>query len=126
MRRFSRMFAAVCFALVFATLLDSTSLAQTQEPSKPVASKKQPPASPSEKPTESAIKPEPAAEPRPAPREAAASDKDKEKEEHYDVSETAPAVTHHQISVDGKLLKYSATAGRLPIKRGDGRIEAEK
>ena len=25
----------------------------------------------------------------------------------------------------GKLLKYTATAGRLPIKRGDGKIEAE-
>ena len=34
-------------------------------------------------------------------------------------------VTHHQITVDGKLLKYTATAGRLPIKRGDGKIEAE-
>jgi carboxypeptidase C (cathepsin A) len=34
-------------------------------------------------------------------------------------------VTHHQISLDGKTLKYTATAGRLPIKRGDGKIEAE-
>src|SRR5579864_928147 len=125
MRRFSRMFAAICFALVFATSFDSTSLAQTQEPSKPVASKKQAPAQASEKPAESAIKPEPAAEPRPAPREAANSDKEKDKEEHYDVSEVAPVVTHHQITVDGKLLKYSATAGRLPIKREDDKIEAE-
>ena len=49
---------------------------------------------------------------------------DKDKEE-YDVSEVPPVVTHHQITVDGKLLKYTATAGRLPIKRGDGKIEAE-
>jgi carboxypeptidase C (cathepsin A) len=49
---------------------------------------------------------------------------DKDKEE-YDVSEVAPVVTHHQITVDGKLLKYTATVGRLPIKRGDGKIEAE-
>ena len=34
-------------------------------------------------------------------------------------------MTHHQITVDGKLLKYTATTGRLPIKRGDGKIEAE-
>ena len=34
-------------------------------------------------------------------------------------------VTHHQITMDGKPLKYTATAGRLPIKRGDGKIEAE-
>ena len=41
------------------------------------------------------------------------------------MTEVAPVVTHHQITVDGKLLKYSATTGRLPIKRGDGKIEAE-
>jgi carboxypeptidase C (cathepsin A) len=34
-------------------------------------------------------------------------------------------VTHHQVTLDGKLLKYTASAGRLPIKRGDGKIEAE-
>ena len=49
---------------------------------------------------------------------------DKDKEE-YDVSEVPPVVTHRQITVDGKVLKYTATAGRLPIKRGDGKIEAE-
>lgn len=52
-------------------------------------------------------------------------DKDKDKEEHYDVSEVAPVITQHQITADGKLLKYTATTGRLPIKRGDGKIEAE-
>ncbi len=41
------------------------------------------------------------------------------------MAEAVPVITHHQITIDGKLLKYSATAGRLPIKRGDGRIEAE-
>ncbi|MGH9497764.1 MAG: S10 family peptidase [Terriglobales bacterium] len=50
---------------------------------------------------------------------------DKAKEEHFDVSEVAPVVTHHQITVGGKALKYTATAGRLPIKRPDGKIEAE-
>src|SRR5665811_2593323 len=29
------------------------------------------------------------------------------------------------MTVDGKLLKYTTTTGRLPIKRGDGRIEAQ-
>ncbi|HZQ67864.1 MAG TPA: peptidase S10 [Terriglobales bacterium] len=50
---------------------------------------------------------------------------DKEKEERFDVSEVAPVVTHHQVTVEGKLLRYTATAGRLPIKRGDGKIDAE-
>src|ERR1043166_2466361 len=52
-------------------------------------------------------------------------DKDKDKEEHYDVSEVAPVVTHHQITVNGSVLKYTATAGRMPLRRGDGKIEAE-
>jgi carboxypeptidase C (cathepsin A) len=49
---------------------------------------------------------------------------DKDKEE-FDVSEVPPVVTHHQITLDGKALKYTAATGRLPIKRGDGKIEAE-
>ena len=48
-----------------------------------------------------------------------------EKEERYDVSEVPPVVTHHSITVGGKALNYTATTGRLPIKRGDGKIEAE-
>jgi carboxypeptidase C (cathepsin A) len=50
---------------------------------------------------------------------------DKAKEEHFDVAEIPPVVTHHQIAVSGKTLSYTATTGRLPIKRGDGKIEAE-
>jgi len=55
----------------------------------------------------------------------AGKDAASDKEEHYDVTEVAPVVTHHQITLDGKVLKYTATAGRLPIKREDGKIEAE-
>ena len=54
-----------------------------------------------------------------------AHDKQPAKDEHWDVSEAAPIVTHHQITVNGRILKYMATAGRLPIKRDDGKIEAE-
>jgi carboxypeptidase C (cathepsin A) len=50
---------------------------------------------------------------------------DKDKEERYDMTEKPPIVTHHQITLGGKALKYTATAGRLPIQRGDGKIEAE-
>ena len=48
-----------------------------------------------------------------------------DKEEHYDVAEVPPVITHHQIALNGKTLSYTATTGRLPIKRGDGKIEAE-
>src|SRR6202049_4432915 len=88
------------------------------------ATQKKPPAAKNEKKPDNAAKP---AE-TPAPEEHkpdAAKDASTDKEEHYDVSEVPPVVTHHQITVDGKLLKYTATAGRLPIKREDGKIEAE-
>jgi len=74
------------------------------------------PAVPEAKPQESSAKPEPS---KPE------GEGDKDKEEHYDVSEVPPVVTHHQINVNGKQLSYTATTGRLPIKRADGKIEAE-
>src|SRR5580658_1212311 len=109
---------------VIATSLAAYSFAQQADTPKAPAPKKQASAPATEKSAESATTPESAAEPKPVPREAS-GDKEKDKEEHYDMTEAAPAATHHQITVDGKLLKYTATAGRLPIKRGDGRIEAE-
>ncbi len=48
-----------------------------------------------------------------------------DKEEHYDVAEVPPVITHHQVTLNGKTLSYTATAGRLPLKRGDGKTEAE-
>ena len=70
-----------------------------------------------EEATAKSTEPKPA-QPEPKPGEDA-------KQEHFDMTEVPPVVTHHQITVNGKLLKYTATAGRLPIKRGDGKIEAE-
>jgi carboxypeptidase C (cathepsin A) len=126
MKRFSRMFANVILssAVVVVIPFAATSSAQQAEPSKTPAAKKPAAAVSSEKPAEPAIKPEAPPEQRPAPREGS-GDKEKDKEEHYDMTEAAPVVTHHQMTVDGKLLKYTATTGRLPIKRGDGRIEAQ-
>ena len=68
------------------------------------------------------IRPQVQMKSRRLPHRSQATDKDKEE---FDVSEVPPVVTHHQITVDGKPLKYTATTGRLPIKRGDGKIEAE-
>ena len=48
-----------------------------------------------------------------------------DKEEHFDVSEVPPIITHHTITVGGKALAYTATTGRLPLKRADGKIEGE-
>lgn len=123
MKRFFRMTLFLVAAFSLEASLVATSSAQQADSPKAAAAKKQSPAQPQEKPVESALKPETAPE-KPAPQEASV-DKEKEKEEHYDMAEMPPAITHHQITVDGKLLKYTATAGRLPIKRGDGKIEAE-
>ena len=43
----------------------------------------------------------------------------------WDMAEVPPVQTPHQITVDGKTLRYTATAGRLPIKDAAGKIEAE-
>jgi len=112
--------------LLWSVLFSGVSLAQQAQssPSKEKQSKSQPAAKmPEQKATTPEAKPEipPAME----SGKEAPGDKDKDKEEHFDVSEVAPIVTHHQITVEGKLLKYTATTGRLPIKRADGRIEAE-
>jgi carboxypeptidase C (cathepsin A) len=44
---------------------------------------------------------------------------------HFDMAEVPPEETHHEISIGGKVLRYTATAGRLPIKDAEGKIEAE-
>jgi carboxypeptidase C (cathepsin A) len=44
---------------------------------------------------------------------------------HWDMKEIAPVQTHHQITVNGRTLRYTATAGRMPIKDPTGKIEAE-
>jgi len=89
---------------------------QTQKKSKKEESQKNEPKKPEEA---TAKKTEPApSQPEPKPG-------DDKKEEHFDITEVPPVVTHHQATVNGTTLKYTATAGRLPIKRGDGKIEAE-
>ncbi len=115
-------------SLFLALLLCSGASAQQSDTSKPVEisknkekkSKLQVPAqaTPDAKAPEQAP---PAAEAKSEPAKESPADK----EEHYDMTEVPPVVTRHQITVAGKVLKYTATAGRLPIKRGDGKIEAE-
>jgi carboxypeptidase C (cathepsin A) len=49
---------------------------------------------------------------------------DKEKEKPKASSDEEPVVTHHRVHVDGKELKYTATAGLMPIKDAKGEVEA--
>jgi carboxypeptidase C (cathepsin A) len=126
MKKLSVMFAAVVLTGVLSAAFGATALAQQADSPKTAPPKKPATAPSSEKPAESPVRPEPAVEQKSAARETSGDrDREKDKEEHYDMTEMPPVVTHHQITVDGKLLKYTATVGRLPIKRGDGKIEAE-
>src|SRR5580704_1276859 len=125
MQRLFRRLVTVFLASAFAVCFGTSCFGQQADAPKAAASAKKPASAlTAEKPAESAAKPEAQPEPKSASRETSV-DKEKDKEEHYDMTEAAPVVTHHQITVDGKLLKYTASTGRLPIKRGDGRIEAE-
>jgi len=44
---------------------------------------------------------------------------------HFDMAEVPPVQTHHEIRINGKPLRYTATVGRLPIKDAEGKIEAQ-
>ena len=109
-------------ALVLGVPVFSQQSSSPQAPDSSKSKKAKPEATPQATPEAKSQEP-PAAKPEP-PKETPATKPD-DKEEHYEMTEIAPIVTHHQITLDGKVLRYTATAGRLPIKRGDGRIDAE-
>jgi len=115
----------VLAAFLFAVLTTQVLVALPQESSdKPEAAKqahKERTQDKAKKEQPPAATPEKASETKPEAKSEEATDK----EEHFDVSEVAPVVTHHSITVSGKALAYTATVGRLPLKRADGKIEAE-
>lgn len=116
------------FAVILAATLATSAIAQQQQASsnEQQQQQSQPPKKPAKQSQQPAKQEEQAAKPtEPAPPQPEPKAGDDKKEEHFDMTEIAPVVTHHQISLDGKTLKYTATAGRLPVKRGDGKIEAE-
>ena len=116
------------FVLYFLVTIAAALTAAAQQPAgkpnppgKTPTKKNQTAAAPETKPDEPAL---PAPQSKPDTSQPAASEKS-DKDVHYDVAEVAPVVTHHEITLEGKVLRYTATAGRLPIKTDDGRIEAE-
>jgi carboxypeptidase C (cathepsin A) len=125
MRALTATFALMCLLLAGAvaqqTNSSNTEPKEKEKKTKATeASSKNAEKKPAEKTPEANPPVNPDEQKAPAPKPGA----DKDKEE-FDVSEVPPVVTHHTISADGKALKYTATTGRLPIKRGDGKIEAE-
>ncbi len=118
----------ILMVLFFVVLTIPFTLAQQNQSSdtppenaKPAASKKD------KKPTPTSSTTPDKSEESAKPAEPSKADANEatDKEEHYDVTEVPPVITHHQATVNGKTLSYTATTGRLPIKRGDGKIEAE-
>jgi carboxypeptidase C (cathepsin A) len=53
-----------------------------------------------------------------------APEKNSDKTDHENLLTRAPSVTKHSITVNGKILKYTATTGYLPLKDESGKPEA--
>lgn len=128
MRQIVRLFAIV--------LVTHLSVAQQQNPAAERVQKTAPsnlpnakkPSSAEPNPTEEAQQQKKSAEKTPEETKPSASPSGETtppQNVKYDMTEVAPVVTHHQITVIGQLLRYTATAGRLPIKDESGNIDAE-
>ena len=119
--------------LAVAVLLLSLGLAAAAQQTHPPAERVQktapgeksapPQATPEEKPP---APPEPPRhEEHPGPSQPAGGEEAALRSLKWDMREVPPVVTRHTITLAGKTLHYTATAGRLPIKDPAGVIEAE-
>src|SRR6185369_9090747 len=95
---------------------------QTKTTKKPATTPTEQPPAEQSKQASKQEQPQKPDEPKP---DVASGDKAPAVNIKYDMTEVAPIVTHHRITVGGRLLNYTATAGRLPIKNEEGKIEAE-
>src|SRR5262249_42021890 len=68
--------------------------------------------------------PAPAAPPS-SEEKAADKDKDKDKKpEEKPAKEEKPSVTHHEVRIGGTAIRYTATAGYMPMKDETGKLKA--
>ena len=88
---------------------------ETPAPARQMAQEQAQPARESER-----ERPQPTAEPQRATGGGGATNTNF----HFDMKETSPSVTHHSVTANGRALRYTATAGRMPIKNGEGTTEA--
>ncbi len=111
--------------LIIAVLLCTLSFAQQKNPPKEQVEKSSPAEkvteTPAERPTESPRR----EEPQPTSRTGEGGESHLPRNLKWDMTEVPPVVTHHQITAGGKVLRYTATTGRLPIKDQAGAIDAE-
>src|SRR5438552_2809614 len=115
-----------------ALLACSLLVALAQQSQKPAAKEK--PAAPAAKPAPEAKNPPPKPAEEPAPEsktavEARVEPEAKEQETprgvQPDLKDEAPIVTHHELRIGGRMLRYTATAGRMPIKDEAGKLNAD-
>src|SRR5690348_14506161 len=119
--------------IAFVVLVFSCALAQQSNPPRQRVEKTPPPNTPSaQTPTEqppqtqeprTARTPQPEqALPEPAqqrrPEQSSEGEGQQIRPMHFDMTEVPPVVTHHTVRVGGRELRYTATAGRMPIKDG--------
>ena len=86
---------------------------------------KTPTAEPRTPPSEQATTPQQHPDSEQHPPATSIEAKEPGKTAGFDMKEVPPIVTHHEVKIDGKTIRYTATAGRLPIKELDGTIAAE-
>src|SRR5581483_4411247 len=126
--------------IVFVILVSSCALAQQSNPPRQRVQKTPPPTTPSaQTPTEQppqTQEPRTArtAQPEQAPPEPSQTRRPEQQQSEgegqqirpmrYDMTQVPPVVTHHSIRVGGHEIRYTATAGRMPIKDAEGKIEA--
>jgi len=106
-------------------LLTTALLAQQAKPPKSRVKKTNPTPEATQPETSQAAAPAPSAQPTPPAKPGAPEAAKQSKELHFDMTEAPPVVGHQQVTINGRVLRYTATAGRLPIKRPDGKIQAE-
>jgi len=111
--------------LVSVLLLTTALLAQQAKPPKSRVKKTNPTPEATQPESSQAAAPAPSAQPTPPAKPGAPEAAKQSKELHFDMTEAPPVVTHQQVTINGRVLRYTATAGRLPIKRPDGKIQAE-
>lgn len=126
--------SGVCAQMIRTSLIRTTillsiavaplSLAQQQNPPKPQVEKTTP--SPAAETPKTEEPRQEAQQPHREPSQAAASEPSHPAPAalHFDMTEPTSVVTHHQITISGRTIRYTATVGKLPIRDAVGNTDA--
>jgi carboxypeptidase C (cathepsin A) len=108
--------------ILFSIAMASLCIAQQKNPPKPQVEKATPPTTAETPKTE-----EPRQEAQQPTREKAGTleaTRPAPAGLHFDMTEPAPVITHHQITIGGRTIHYTATVGKLPIRDAVGNTDA--